>query len=150
MAEDDPERAFAELSEAIGGPLTHEELLEIGHLGVTMVVARTKHGLDAGGKTFKKYSDEYAKERADRGLRPYPPDLAVKGQMLGALLPDVSGHNEVTVSFSSEREAIKAASHDDPKRKGRKKREFLDIRIPREMDVMGDAISEILVRRRGR
>lgn len=166
MAEEDPDRAFSELSASIAGPLTHDELLEIGHLGAAIVIARTKKGLDADGKKFVAYKPGYEKQRAARGLRVSPPDLAVSGHMLGAMGPEVTGQSEVTVGFASEFEAKKAATNNDGSKQSvaatsskgktyeRKSntdaREFLDVRMPREMDVMGDAISEILARRQGR
>jgi hypothetical protein len=161
---DDVEKAYGDLSRV--GHLDEAELLEIGQLGITIVVARTKHGHDADGKFFKPYTPDYAEDRRRSGLQTSPVDLARKGHMLGGMTPMVTGENEVMVGFASEHEAIKAAAISEGvhktvsvrtrgSRRGQRAqsyarrmnmdaRDFLDIRRSDEMNVLGDEISEKL------
>jgi hypothetical protein len=160
-----PDRAYEELEEAVAGAFSPDELMELGQLAVTIVVARTKRGIDADGKTFKAYSPAYLLERQRASLRTTPVDLAVKGHMLGGMVPSVTGTNEVTVGFVSATEAIKAAAHTDGvdrsvSTRGRKggahqrrmhlpKRDFLDVRLPAEIDLVAEAASEMMAEKAG-
>lgn len=160
-----PERAYEQLEEAVAGTLGADDLMALGQLAVTIVVARTKRGIDADGKTFKGYSRAYADWRERKSLQTSPVDLAVKGHMLGGMVPSVTGPNEVTVGFVSATEAIKAAAHTQgvdrsvtaPGRKGGAhqrrmhlpKRDFLDVRLPAELDLVAEAASEMLAEKAG-
>jgi hypothetical protein len=195
----DPAFAYAALIGEIDH-VTKQELIEIGEFAQTIVLTRTKLGLDADGKPFVPYSDAYAKERAERGLS-RTPDLAVKGHMLGAMISKPVSDDEVQVTFANPLEALKAQVHNDgsggnssvalvkphsrvayisiktgqrvsraeakkdAKRKNKRtktrtesvgqhgrhmntpQREFLDVRIPREVQAMAEAISEKLLTR---
>lgn len=108
----DPAEAFAALSAEIG-KLEPDELLEVGHAAIGIVVARTRAGLDASGAQFKPYRQSYERARARASLRTSPPDLVRTGHMIGGMQPLVTGPDEVTVSFPSQIEAIKAAVNND-------------------------------------
>lgn len=188
---DDVEKAYAEI-DALAKPLASDDLLEIGHFATTLIIARTKTGVDVDGHGFKAYSPAYALERRKRGLSDKP-DLAVKGHMLGALVPIVISADEVDIGYLDPLQEKKAAVHNsgsdavalvrshsrktsvdskgrrvsreeakrDQRRKNKKtstrveavgvherhmntpKREFADVRMPRELD----AIEELIVRK---
>ncbi len=106
---EDPDAAFSSLLEEMD-QVTKQDLIELGQFATTLILTRTKRGLDADGKPFHPYTEDYAKARSSRGLSSTP-DLAVTGHMLGGMAPDVTGPNEVTVSFPSPLEATKAAVH---------------------------------------
>lgn len=155
-----PDRAYQELEESVTGVIDNGDLLLLGQLAVTIVVARTKKGLDADGKTFKAYALAYADERERASLRSTPVDLVRKGHMLGGMVPAVTGVNEVTVGFVSATEAAKAEAHTrgvdrTVSARGRNggsyqrharlpKRDFLDVRLPTELDLIAEAVSEML------
>ena len=103
-------RTLEQAAHEVGEPVTNAQLQELGHLAVTIIAARTKQGLDADGKPFEKYTDEYAKIRTKRGLSTKP-DLALDGHMIGAMTPKVTGPGEATIGFASPLEATKAAVH---------------------------------------
>lgn len=138
--------------------VTDAELIEIGHFAATMVVLRTKKGIDADGKPFVPYSAGYIEERVDAGLKPSPVDLARTGHMLGAMVPERTGRDEVTVLFNSPLEAKKAAAHNygvdkTVTRKGKPshmrepRREFLDVRMPKEVDAIAEVIEQSIASR---
>jgi hypothetical protein len=108
----DPSQAFDALNDEIDH-LTHEELIEVGHAAIALVVARTKKGLDADGNKFAAYKPAYARVRAKAAVRVSPPDLVRTGHMLAGMQPLVTGQNEVTISFPSDLEAKKAATNND-------------------------------------
>lgn len=151
---DDLERAYGELAQA--GRLDASDLQEIGHLAIDIVLTRTKHGKDADGKLFKAYSPGYVEQRRRMNVQTTPVDLAVKGHMLGAMTPLVTGDNEVTVGFMSQLEATKAATisagvHKTVNVRGKNgpferrmnmdARDFLDVRRSNEMNMLADEIS---------
>lgn len=192
----DPDEAFAALGRGIG-LLQPDELLEVGHAVIGIVVARTRAGLDASGMPFKPYRKSYERARQRASLRTSPPDLVRTGHMLGGMQPLITGADEVTVSFPSPIEAIKASvnndgctktvqvkahyknaylknvkgqgivrvSRQDYKKSPRKvkavtenvqaherhmntpAREFLDVRMWREMDAIAEVASEAMARR---
>ncbi len=111
MAEMTLDRAFGQLSQAFDS-MSHAQAKIIGEAAIAIVVTRTKHGLDAGGAQFVAYTPEYALTRQKRGLQTRP-DLAVTGHMLGAMISEQTAPDEITVTFSSAREATKAAAHND-------------------------------------
>lgn len=108
----DPSRAFDALIGEIGH-LQPDELLEVGHAAIALVVARTRAGQDVNGAQFKPYRKSYARARERASLRTSPPDLVRSGHMLGGMQPLVTGADEITVSFPSDLEATKAAVNND-------------------------------------
>lgn len=162
-----------EISAELGREFDESELLEVGHLAVTIVLHRTKAGLDADLRPFAPYTPEYMAVRADKNLQTSPVDLARTGRMLGAMIPEVTGPGEVTVHQSSEHEAIKAAAHTNGVNKSVElhsytakegefrthsgvyatremhlpQRDFYDVRAPSELDVIAETIgSTVAVR----
>lgn len=134
----DPAEAFTALSSEIG-QLEPDELLEVGHAAISVVVARTRAGLDASGNRFKPYTSDYAETRAKANLSTRP-DLVRAGHMIGGMQPLVTGVDEVTVAFPSQVEAIKAGANNDT-------REFLDVRLPKEVEFIGEVATEAMMRR---
>jgi hypothetical protein len=127
----DVSKVLQGLSEELGA-FPDVDLLELGHLATTLILARTKKGLDADGKPFVQYTPRYELERTKLGLSRQP-DLAVKGHMLGAILPTVTGKDEVSLLFANPLEAAKAAAND-------RIRNFFDIRAAKEIDMIGEAM----------
>lgn len=138
--------------------VTEDELMEIGHFAVALVVARTKKGLDADGKPFVAYTPSYTEERVKHGLQGSPVDLARSGHMLGALIPQRTGPDEVSALFLAPLEATKAAAHNygvdkvtsrkgNPVHAHTPKREFLDIRLPAEQEAVAEVIGESIASR---
>ncbi len=113
-------------------------LTEVGQFAASMIFLRTKKGLDADRNTFKPYVPAYIKFRKKKGLRVDPPDLAVKGHMLGAIEPKITGPNEVTMTFNSPLEAAKAAGNSH-------KRDFFDVRDDAELEAIADIIGDRFV-----
>lgn len=111
---EDAARTLENIADAIGGAFTEEELFELGDAALTMVLLRTKKGLDADGKPFTGYTPAYAKERKEHSLATSPVDLVRTGHMLGALAryPNIADQS-VMLGFESEFEAMKAAAHND-------------------------------------
>ena len=125
------------------GQLPAATLLEIGHFATTMIIARTKRGLDADLKPFKAYKPAYVQTRARRGLGSTP-DLAVTGHMFQALGPVVTGHDELTLRFLSRREAQKAEWQNYGTKRGIPPREFADIRADKETQAIADLFGEAI------
>lgn len=142
----DPEEAFDALNAEIDH-LEPDELLEVGHAAIALVLARTKVGKDVDGVPFKAYKPDYANERRRAGLQASPPDLVRTGHMLGAMLPEVTGANEVTVSFTADVEARKAAANNYGTRRGTPAREFLDVRLEQEQAFIAEVASEAMANR---
>lgn len=141
----DPAEAFAVLSAEIG-KLEPDELLEVGHAAIGIVVARTRAGLDASGNRFKPYSPGYAKTRVKANLGTQP-DLVRTGHMIGGMQPLVTGVDEVTVSFPAQIEATKAGANNDGTRRGIPSREFLDVRLAKEVEFIGEVATAAMARR---
>lgn len=194
MANTSLDQAFGQLQHAFDS-MSKSQAKVIGEAAIAIVTLRTKKGLDANGRSFVPYTPEYAKYREKHGLQPRP-DLAVTGHMLGAMISEQTGPDEIMVTFSSAREATKAAAHNDGvksrasvgahsrsvyiNKKGQRassdeiardkkrknpqlkqrvenvtghsrdmrtpQREFLDIRLPGEMEVLASAIEETLIK----
>ncbi len=130
--------ALDKLNETLKGA-PDATLTEVGQLAATMIFLRTKKGLDADRNVFKPYSKAYAKRRARKGLRIDPPDLAVKGHMLGAIEPKITGPNEVTMTFNNPYEAQKAGWNTAMGR------DFFDVRADAEIEAIADAIGDQFV-----
>jgi len=193
VAESSLDKAFGQLDHAFES-MSKAQAKAIGECAITIVTLRTKKGLDADGRSFVPYTQDYIKVRLKKGLQPRP-DLAVTGHMLGAMISDQTGPDEITVTFSSAREATKAAAHNDGvksrasvpshsrsvyiNKKGQRasadeiardkkrkqpqlrqrvenvtqhqrdmrtpQREFLDVRLPGEMEVLANAIEDTLI-----
>lgn len=146
MAEfSDPADAFDALIDGIG-EVDNADMLEVGHAAVALVVARTKSGRDADGKKFTAYSPSYTEVRINAGLSASP-DLVRTGHMIGSMTPLVTGPNEVTVAFPSDVEATKAGANNDGTKRGTPKREFLDVRLPHEVNFIAEVAGEAVARR---
>lgn len=169
MANDGPGHAadvLDGLNRAMSAPFNPSEMSAIGEAAMTLILARTKAGLDADRKPFVPYSDRYAAERAAKGYATSPVDLARTGHMLGAMFRTI-GTEEIRIHFLKSDEATKAAAHNYgydgvvPRKKWRaqkvgqegggymakaesmgtqhvvvKKREFMDIRAPEDVAKM--------------
>ncbi len=109
MADTNPARAFDALSHAFDR-ISSAQARIIGEAAIAIVVTRTKAGYDADGRLFVPYTPQYAAKRMKAGLQTRV-DLAVKGHMLGAMIPEQTAPDEITVTFSSAREGEKAAAH---------------------------------------
>lgn len=123
-----------------------DALNELGDLAITIITTRTKKGIDADRKSFAPYSLRYAEARTRAGYSPAPRDLARTGHMLGAMGKQATA-SEVTISFTSEREANKAGFQHYGTRRGIPASEFFDIRDEEEIKVMGEALATDLVAR---
>lgn len=134
----DFDKALSSIVEEIDH-LTEAELLEVGHFATALVVARTKKGIDADGNRFRPYTESYTEVRTKAGLSSQP-DLVRTGHMLGAMAPEVTGRDEVSVVFNAELEAIKAGAND-------KIRKFLDVRQPAELDAIASVIQDAVAAR---
>lgn len=124
-------------------------LRAIGEQAITIIALRTKAGIDADHKPFKNYVRGYADHRARRGLRVMPPDLAVTGRMLGAMVA-VPERNEVSIEFRSPEDALKAAANADPKKHPDRKRDFFDLRQEDEIEVIESMVLDAIEARWGR
>lgn len=105
------DEAFGALDQAFED-MSSSQAKIIGEAAIAIVTLRTKKGLDADGHPFVPYTQEYASYRQKHGLQTRP-DLAVTGHMLGAMISEQTAPDEITVTFSSAREATKAAAHND-------------------------------------
>ncbi|HJU24190.1 MAG TPA: hypothetical protein VJ891_16930 [Casimicrobiaceae bacterium] len=170
MAERDASGA-ANLLDGVAAELDHvtePELADVGRLAISVVVERTKKGLDADLNPFAPYAPDYAAARAQLGLS-ITPDLTRSGQMLGALVPKVRA-GAVEIEFADAIDATKAAANNDgvdtttprtsrsedlsygkrPRGQARKKtpaREFADVRAQAELERVGDAIGSAVATR---
>lgn len=113
-------------------------------LGVTMIVARTKKGLDADGKKFIRYAFDYMETREKKGLRKEPPDLAVTGHMLGAIVPVVD-ETSARIGFASPRAAEIASYHVEGTSQNMPERDFFDIRLDAELDAIAEVLADDIV-----
>lgn len=102
-------KKLGQIGEALHG-ITEEQLLNLGHTGLSIIVMRTRAGMDADRKAFVPYSEGYKKVRAAKSLQTGHVDLTVTGHMIGAtsVFP---GDGEVVIGFNSTFEAKKAAGH---------------------------------------
>lgn len=138
MANKTPAEAAAFIDSIVGDlEFTEADLLELGHAGVTMVLARTKEGLDADLKPFAPYSKSYEVERLYSGLSKQR-DLVRTGHTLGAMLPTVTAKDEVTVHFASA-ESEEIASYQNYGTSTVPKSEFMDIRADKELEFLAEA-----------
>ena len=137
MAKSELADAFDQLNKAITH-VSKETLEEVGQFAITIITLRTKKGLDADREQFKPYTKAYARKRLNKGYSASPPDLTIKGHMLGSMLPVVTGDNEVTVAFGSPKEDAKARGNSH-------KREFFDVRADAELEAIADLFGDKLV-----
>jgi hypothetical protein len=114
----------------------------IGEQAITIIALRTKSGIDADHRMFKPYVRGYADFRRRKNLRPNPPDLAVTGQMIGAMVA-VPGRDEVTIEFRSAKDALKAAVNDA-------ERNWFDLRQEDEVSVISELVLDAIEERWGR
>jgi hypothetical protein len=114
----------------------------IGEQAITIIALRTKAGLDADHDYFKPYVRGYAEYRRRRNLRVSPPDLAVTGQMLGAMVATPE-RDEVVIEFRSPKDAVKAAATN-------KERDWFDLRHEDEVDVIEALVLDAVAAQWGR
>lgn len=146
---------MADMLDGLAAELSDEQLdgldatlLEAGHLGVAIIAARTKAGLDADGQPFTPYAPDYARLRERKGLSSQV-DLARTGRMIGAQHVHVTGPNEVTIDFLSREDADKALwTHGGTTRKkprpapGLPQRSWFAIRRDEEIAEIGKVIGD--------
>ena len=109
MADTNPARYIGNLVRSFDS-MSKAQARVIGEAAIAIVTTRTKAGFDADGRLFVPYTAAYAARRQKRGLQTRP-DLAVTGHMIGAMIPEQTGPDEITITFASAREAEKAAAH---------------------------------------
>lgn len=114
--------------------MTDEALMLLGWDAISIITLRTKGGRDADGNTFVPYSEQYAAMKVRKGWG-NTPTLALTGQMLGGMVPAVTGTNEVAIQFSSEFDARKAAWNDET-------RNFFDVRSEDELSLLAESMLE--------
>lgn len=107
---DDAIKEIEDIASGQGIGLSENQLLEIGHEVIGLIVERTQGGIDADHKTFDAYSPDYAKVREGKGLSGTTVNLDLQGHMLAAMIPVVDG-KDVEIGFLNEFEAKKAAWH---------------------------------------
>ena len=107
----------------------------VGEFVVFIVTNRTLAGIDANGNAFKPYVKKYADWRKKKQLRANPPNLKVKGHMLGAIEYRKTGDNEVTFGFESPHEADKAGWNTGMGR------EWFDLRKEDELKLLEEEIA---------
>ena len=129
------------LAAVLDEPLPPEVLTEVGQAAVTMILLRTKQGIDADLKAFVPYSKPYAKVREKKHLQSAPVDLARTGQMLGSITPAVTGPDEITIAAIGQHDADKLLWVNEGTKR-MPQRELLDIRHPREIDALEEMIAE--------
>lgn len=137
------------LADDLQAPLPPDVLTEIGQAAVTIIVMRTKQGIDADLKAFVPYAKAYAKARERKHLQSSPVDLARTGHMLGSIAPTVSGPGEVTVAAHGQHDADKLLWNNDGTRRGMPPRELLDIRHPREVEALEEIAAAAIAERWG-
>jgi Xaa-Pro aminopeptidase len=115
-------------------------LLEAGHAAVTIIIARTKAGKDVDGHPFKPYTTSYLHTRIKHGLGSQR-DLVRTGHMLGAMLPVMHGRNEVLIEFANRNADLIAEVHNFGEGT-QQKSEFMDIRLPAELEIVGEALGD--------
>lgn len=135
MAKNELSAAMDRLNATMNGA-PDEVLEEVGQFATSVILLRTKKGLDADRKTFKPYSERYAKRRARKHLRIDPPDLVVKGHMLGAITPFPGNHNEIVIGFNAQHEADKAVWNTALGR------DFFDVRADAEIEAIAEVIGD--------
>lgn len=135
MAKSELSQAFDRLNDMLKVPAP--ALKAAGEFAISIITLRTKKGLDADGNVFKPYVKRYASWRERKQYRASPPDLTVKGHMLGAMVP-VPGDNEVTIEVTGTKEIAKVLGNS-------KKREFFDIRRDDELDAIAEEMADLLV-----
>lgn len=99
-----------------------------------LIIDRTSQGVGLSGR-FKRYSNEYADYRKDKG-RGLTPDLNFSGRMLSNMDVEKSGTNKVLVNFKRKEEAIKA-------KQNQKSRPFFGVR-PQEKKFVAEAFARQL------
>ena len=138
---------LGKISRAVNTDIDNSILESVGEQAINLILARTKKGLDASGKGFKKYSPSYTEYRERAGYLAQV-DLARTGHMLNSLVPEVTGENEVTISFNDNFAALKGAVHNyGSESRNIPQREFLDIRQDREIESIENVFIEDLVKR---
>lgn len=135
MAKNELSTALDKLNATMNGA-PDSVLEDVGKFAVTIITLRTKKGLDADRNVFKPYTKAYARRRAKRDLRTDPPDLAVKGHMIGAIEPIISGPNEITIGFNAQHEADKATWNTGMGR------DFFDVRADAELEAIADVVGD--------
>jgi hypothetical protein len=171
MTPEQAAQALEGIADELGRDFTEGDLLEVGHLATTMVLARTKQGLDPDLKPFVPYAPGYAKERLAAGLTTTPVDLVRTGATLSAVIPRVLEPGSVTVGpFLSERAAQILSDHAGgvhqtvelrprergigikrtqsrpfQRRQNLPKREVLDVRSPAELEVLAEAAGRAVI-----
>ncbi len=112
--------------------LSEAELIQLGWDAIAIILLRTKAGSDADGNPFAPYSERYAEYKIRKGWV-NTPTLTATGLMLGGMMPVVSGPNEVSISFASEFDALKAAWNDPT-------RNFFDVRAESELSLLAESL----------
>lgn len=102
-------KPFQRSLDKFGKSLEHSPTLleKIGSTVVAFIRTRTLRGVDAKGKTFKRYNPDYARQRRRKG-RTTTPNLSFTGRMLNALISKITGKNKVRIQFSRSEEGEKA------------------------------------------
>lgn len=112
--ESDAERILGEIEDNL--ELKREEKLELADGALRMIQAQTDRGLDMWGDPFAPYSEEYLEFLENTG-RETTVDLLLEGHMRasgtsgGWPVSKEVGELAVTITFTSEREKMKAMGH---------------------------------------
>lgn len=106
---------FDELAADVESNFTAPELGFIADDALSLVVRRTKSGVDVDHNIFHPYANGYARERIKHSLRTFPVDLARTGAMIGAFRYDVAAtpFPSIRFGFSDPQQALKAKWHNE-------------------------------------
>ena len=104
---DETALALTKIADRLDDGLGERAMQAVGQAATFMIVNRTKQGLDADGEPFVPYSYRYAQTRARKSLETDVVDLARTGHMLGAVIPRVTGRDEVRLVFAGTFDAQK-------------------------------------------
>lgn len=118
--------------------LSEAELLQLGWDAISIILLRTKAGTDADGNPFAPYSQSYADKKLAKGWTSLP-TLTATGQMLGGMMPRISGPNEVAITFASEFDARKAAWNNPT-------RNFFDVRAESELSLLAESLLDYVAK----
>jgi len=94
--------------------ITREEAMEVAKYAIRLTRERTSRGVDIRHRPFAPYAPGYAAFRERKGRPSEPPDLLLKGEMLGALRPTATrmyGFATAKIYMNRPKAKMKAAVH---------------------------------------